>query len=35
MAGLPIAFPFDYLVEVCIGATVVVIMLEILWEIDD
>lgn len=35
MAGLPIAFPCDYLVEVCIGATVVVIMLAILWEIDD
>ncbi len=35
MAGLPIAFPFDYLVEVCIGATVVVILLAILWEIDD
>lgn len=35
MAGLPIAFPFDYLVEVCIGATVVVIMLALLWEIDD
>lgn len=35
MAGLPIAFPFDYLVEICIGATVVVIMLALLWEIDD
>lgn len=35
MAGLPIAFPCDYLVEVCIGATVVVILLALLWEIDD
>lgn len=35
MAGLPIAFPFDYLVEVCIGATVVLILLALLWEIDD
>ena len=35
MAGLPIAFPCDYLVEVCIGATVVLVMLAILWEIDD
>lgn len=35
MAGLPIAFPFEYLVEVCIGVTVVVILLAILWEIDD
>lgn len=35
MAGLPIAFPFEYLVEVCIGATVVLILLAILWEIDD
>lgn len=34
MAGLPIAFPCDYLVEVCIGATVVVILLAILWGID-
>lgn len=35
MAGLPIAFPFDYLVEVCIGVTVVLIMLALFWEIDD
>lgn len=35
MAGLPIAFPCDYLVEVCIGATVVLILLALLWEIDD
>lgn len=35
MAGLPIAFPFDYLVEVCIGATVVVILLALFWKIDD
>lgn len=35
MAGLPIAFPFDYLVEVCIGATVVLILLALLWGTDD
>lgn len=35
MAGLPIAFPFDCLVEICIGATVVLIMLALLWETDD
>ena len=35
MAGLPIAFPCEYLVEVCIGATVVLILIAILWEIDD
>lgn len=35
MAGLPIAFPFEYLVEVCIGATVVLILLALLWGIDD
>lgn len=35
MAGLPIAFPFDYLVEVCIGATVVLILVALLWGTDD
>ena len=35
MAGLPIAFPCDYLVEVCIGATVVIILLALLWGTDD
>ena len=35
MAGLPIAFPYDYLVEVCIGATVVLILLALLWGTDD
>lgn len=35
MAGLPIAFLFDYLVEVCIGATVVVILLALFWGTDD
>lgn len=35
MAGLPIAFPYDYLVEVCIGATVVVILLALFWKTDD
>lgn len=35
MDGLPIAFPYDYLVEVCIGATVVVILLALLWKTDD
>lgn len=35
MAGLPTAFPFDYLVEVCIGVTVVIILLALLWKIDD
>lgn len=35
MAGLPIAFPFEYLVEVCIGATVVLILLALLWKTDD
>ena len=35
MAGLPIAFPCDYLVEVCIGATVVVILLALFWKTDD
>ena len=35
MAGLPIAFPFDYLVEVCMGATVVVILLALFWKTDD
>lgn len=35
MAGLPIALPCDYLVEVCIGATVVVILLALLWGTDD
>lgn len=35
MAGLPIAFPCDYLVEVCIGATVVLILLALLWGTDD
>lgn len=35
MAGLPTAFPFDYLVDVCIGATVVVILLALFWETDD
>lgn len=35
MAGLPIAFPFEYLVEACIGATVVVILLALLWGADD
>lgn len=35
MAGLPIAFPFDYLVEVCIGATVVLILLALFWKTDD
>lgn len=35
MAGLPTAFPFDYLVEVCIGATVVLILLAIFWKTDD
>lgn len=34
MAGLPIAFLFDYLVEVCIGATVVVILLALFWKND-
>lgn len=34
MAGLPIAFPFDYLVEVCIGATVVLILLALFWKTD-
>lgn len=34
MAGLQIAFPFDCLVEVCIGATVVVILLALFWGID-
>lgn len=35
MAGLPIAFHFDYLVEVCIGATVVLILLALFWKTDD
>ena len=35
MAGLPIAFPYDYLVEVCIGATVVLILLALSWKTDD
>lgn len=35
MAGLPTAFPFDYLVEVCIGATVVLILLALFWKTDD
>lgn len=35
MAGLPTEFPFDYLVEVCIGATVVVILLALFWKTDD
>lgn len=35
MAGLPIAFPCDYLVEVCIGATVVLILLALFWKTDD
>ena len=35
MAGLPIAFPFDYLVEFCIGATVVLILLALFWKTDD
>lgn len=35
MAGLPIAFPYDCLVEICIGATVVVILLALFWKIDD
>lgn len=35
MAGLPIAFPYDYLVEVCIGATVVLILLALFWKTDD
>nr|DAZ68568.1 MAG TPA: hypothetical protein [Caudoviricetes sp.] len=34
MAGLPIAFPFDCLVEICIGATVVVILLALFWKTD-
>ena len=34
MAGLPTAFLFDYLVEVCIGATVVFILLALFWGID-
>lgn len=35
MAGLPTAFLFDYLVEFCIGATVVVILLALFWKTDD
>ena len=35
MAGLPIAFPCEYLVEVCIGATVVLILLALFWKTDD
>lgn len=35
MAGLPTAFPFDYLVEVCIGATVVLVLLALFWKTDD
>lgn len=35
MAGLPTAFPFDYLVEACIGATVVLILLALFWKTDD
>lgn len=35
MAGLPIAFPCEYLAEVCIGVTVVLVLLALLWEIDD
>lgn len=34
MAGLPTAFLFDHLVEVCIGATVVVILLSLFWGTD-
>lgn len=34
MAGLPTAFLFDYLVEVCIGATVAVILLALFWKND-
>lgn len=34
MAGLPTAFPYDYLVEVCIGATVVLILLALFWGTD-
>lgn len=34
MAGLLTAFPFDYLVEVCIGATVVLILLSLFWKTD-
>lgn len=35
MAGLPIAFLFEYLVEVCMGATVAVIILALFWKTDD
>ena len=35
MAGLPTAFPCDYLVEVCMGATVAVILLALFWKTDD
>lgn len=34
MAGLTIVFPCEYLVEVCIGATVVVILLALFWGTD-
>lgn len=35
MAGLPIAFLFEYLVEVCMGATVAVILFALFWKTDD
>jgi len=35
MAGLPIEFLSDYLVEACMGATVAVILLALFWKTDD
>lgn len=35
MAGLPIAFLFEYLVEVCMSATVAVILPALFWKTDD
>ena len=35
MAGLLTAFLSDYLVEVCMGATVAVIILALFWKTDD
>lgn len=35
MAGLLTAFLFEDLVEVCMGATVAVILLALFWKTDD
>lgn len=35
MAGLLTEFLSDYLVEVCMGATVAVIILALFWKTDD